>query len=102
MPKEMVDQMIKKEPDYAPFYKRFIISNKGFVFVYLVDPKNQNGQKFDVFSTKGHYLYRAELKLPDDLIIKTGPVFRGEYVYVFAEDEEGESKLYKFKTNMPK
>jgi len=29
MPKAMVDQMIKNEPDYAPFYKRFFINEKG-------------------------------------------------------------------------
>jgi len=47
-------------------------------------------------------VYNAVLKLPDGLIIKSGIVFFGNFVYVYAEDEEGESKLYKYKTNIPK
>ncbi len=101
MPKTMVDQMIKNDPDYAPFYKKIYITSQEFVYIYRDDPMNQNVQGFDIFSADGKYLYHAELKLPDDLIIKSRIVFHGDNVYVFAEDEEGESKLYKFKTNLP-
>lgn len=101
MPKKMVDQMIKNDPDYAPFYNRFYISDRELIFVFRPNPEKQTIQEFDIFSPKGKYIYYAELKMPDGLIIKSGPVFHNEFVYIFAEDEEGDTRLYKYKTGIP-
>ncbi len=100
MPKSMVDQLIKNDPDQAPYFNGIDIQN-GFVFVNLVDPANEKSEKFDIFSNEGKYLYNAEFILPEDLTLQRGPVFKDGFAYVFAEDEDGEGKLIKYKVNLP-
>ncbi len=100
MPKKMVDQLIRNEPDFAPYFNRFRI-NGGLLFVSLVEPTNNSAKTYDIFSKSGKYLYRAKFNLPEGYILMNRPVFKGNFVYVFVEDDEGEGKLIKFRIRMP-
>jgi len=102
MSKEMIDQLVKGMPDEVPFFNRIMIDPNGFIHVFVSDLENMSGQEIDIFSPDGKYLYHGEIKMPDNYIIKGGLTFNGSYLHLFAEDEEGEGKLLKFKINMPK
>ncbi len=101
MPKEMVDQMIKGMPDEAPFFKRIMVDDQGLIYVFVSDLENETGQEIDIFSHEGKYLYHSEIKMPDNYVIESGLTFKNGHLYIFAEDEEGEGKLLKFKIDMP-
>jgi len=102
MPKEMIDQMVKGIPDEAPFFTRILIDKNGLILVFVADPENENGREIDIFSPEGKYLYHSRLQLPDSLSVRSSLTFKGDYFYVFAEDEEGEGKLMKFRIDNPK
>jgi len=102
MPKDMVDKLIKNEPDFANYFDKLIFINN-YYFVYLKNPDaEKNDYKFDVFDKDGKYIYRANFKLPAGMLMKTTPVFKGKFVYVFAEDEEGENSFIKYKVSLPR
>ncbi|MCK5058439.1 MAG: 6-bladed beta-propeller [Candidatus Aminicenantes bacterium] len=102
MSKEMIDQMVNSMPDKVPFFSRIMIDHNGFIHVFVSDLENESGQEIDIFSPEGKYLYHGEIKMPDNYIIRGGLTFKDNYLHLFAEDEEGEGKLLKFKINMPK
>lgn len=102
MPEDMIKQMIKGVPDEMTYFKRIHIDESGMIYIYLTDMANKTGQELDIFSPDGKYLYHADLKLPEGLKTYGSIVFKGNYIYVFVEDEEGERKLVKFKVKKPK
>lgn len=101
MPKEMVDQMIKNMGDHSTFYNRIQVDDNGLIYVFVNDVTYETGQEIDIFSPEGKYLYHAHIKLPEGLTEKTPYIIEGNYLYLFAEDEEGIGKLVKFKINKP-
>jgi len=101
MPKTLVDRLIKNDPDLVSYFNNITLVGN-FIYVYVKDPRNNKVQKIDIFTNKGKYIYRAEFKLPEDLILQRGPVFKDKFAYVFAEDEDGERKLIKYSINLPK
>jgi hypothetical protein len=101
MPKNMIDQMVKRIPDEAPFFNRILVRDSGLIYVFITDLENETGREIDIFSPEGNYLYHAEIKMPENLIIKSGLTFKNDHLYLFAEDEEGVGKLIKFKIDQP-
>jgi hypothetical protein len=101
MPETMIDQMVKSIPDEAPFFNRIMVEKSGLIYVFVSDPVKESDQEIDIFSPTGKYLYHAEIKAPNNYIIKSGLTFKNNELYFFAEDEEGEGKLLKFTINMP-
>lgn len=101
MPEEMIDQMVKGMPDEAPFFNRIMVEKNGLIYVFISDLENETGREIDIFSPQGKYLYHGEIKMPDNYIIRSGLAFQNNYLHLFAEDEEGEGKLLKFKIDMP-
>lgn len=101
IPDELAKQLIKGMPDSCTYFGDITIEEKGLIFVYLNDVTNESGQEIDIFSPRGKYLYHADIILPDGLKQVSPMVIKGEYLYVFAEDDEGERKLVKFKITKP-
>lgn len=101
MPKEMVDQMIKNMGDHSTFYNRIRVDENGLIYIYVNDVTNETGQEIDIFSPEGKYLYHSHIKLPEGFTERMPYVIKGNFLYTFAEDEEGEGKLIKFKINKP-
>ncbi len=93
--------MIKGMPDEAPFFGRIMVGKSGLIYVFVSDLENETGQEVDIFSAQGKYLYHGEIKLPDNYKIRSGLTFENGHLYVFAEDDEGEGELVKFKINLP-
>ncbi len=104
IPKDMLAQLVKGIPDEAPFFNRIMIAPTGLIFVFVSDLVNETGREVDIFSPTGKYLYHGEIKLPTNYKYKTPLAFdtNTSHIYVFAEDEEGESKLLKCTISLPK
>jgi hypothetical protein len=102
MPKEMVDQMIKASPDQATYFYRIWIDESGLIYVFVSDPVNRQGREIDIFSPAGKYLYHGQIKLTDNYIPRSNLTIRGNTLCVFAEDQEGETKLIKYHIQTPK
>ena len=101
IPSELAEQIINSMPDYSTYFSNISIEENGLIYVYLNDAANETGQEIDIFSPQGKYLYHAITTLPEGLK-RSGPIeIKGSYLYVFAEDEEGEGKLLKFKITKP-
>jgi hypothetical protein len=101
MPEEMIKKLMKTMPDYMTHFIGIRIDDSGLIYVSLTDMNNKTGRAYDIFSPDGKYLYHADLKLPEGLKTHGGIIFKGNYIYVFAEDEEGERKLVKYKISKP-
>jgi hypothetical protein len=100
MPETLVDRLIKNDPDLVPYFNDITLVGN-FIYVYVKDPRDNKVQKIDIFTNNGKYIYRSDFRLPENLILKRGPVFKGKFAYVFAEDEDGERKLIKYSINLP-
>ena len=97
--KSALDAYLKAMPGKDPFYNRIFISKQGLLYAFI--PGKKNGLKIDIFSQEGKYLYRANLKLPDDIKIIGSPFFSEKFLIAFTEDEEGELSLNKYKIKIP-
>jgi hypothetical protein len=101
IPEELAKQLIKGMPDYCTYFSAVTIEENGLIYVYLNDVTNETSREIDIFSPEGKYLYHATIILPDGLKPVSPMVIKREYLYVFAEDEEGDRKLVKFKIAKP-
>ena len=101
MPKEMVDQMVKGMPDHAVFFSRIFVGKKGMIYIFVADLENENGQEVDIFSPEGKYLYHGEIRVEEGSRITSQIAFHENHIFMFVEDEEGESSLIKYKVDLP-
>lgn len=101
VPKNVIDAMVKQIPDEAPFFNQIYIDRQGLIYVFVSNLGNPRGREVDVFSPEGKYLYHGEIKLTDGYSFYALPALIRDNLYVFAEDEEGERKLVKYKIKMP-
>ncbi len=101
MPKEMIDQMVKGMPDIATYFSRIFIGKNGLIYVFIADLENQNGQEIDIFSPDGKFLYHGEIKVEEGSKITSQIAFHDDFIFMFVEDEEGESSLIKYKADLP-
>lgn len=102
MPKDMVDQMVKGMPDVATYFNRIWIDKNGLIYVFVSDLENENGQEIDIFSPEGKYLYHVNMSLGEGYTIRSSIVIQGDFLYLFAEDEDDEAGLFKYKIDLPK
>ncbi len=101
IPTEMAEQIVGTMPDYSTYFSNLSIEENGLIYVYLNDAANETGLEIDIFSPRGKYLYHAAISLPEGLK-RSGPMeIKGSYLYTFAENEEGEGQLLKFKITKP-
>lgn len=99
IPPVLIKDLVKGLPIQCTFFTKIHVDEKGFIFVYTPDITKKNIQEIDIFSPSGQYLYHSTITLPGGLDPVTAPAFAGGHLYVFAEDEEGERKLVKYKIN---
>jgi len=99
IPPEVAKDLVKELPDQCTFFTKIHVDEKGFIYVYTPNISKKNIQEMDIFSPSGQYLYHSTITYPGGLTPATAPVFAGEHLYLFAEDEEGERKLVKYKIN---
>jgi hypothetical protein len=103
LPKDAVKEMLKQVPDQSPYFHQILIDKKGRIYVLLIDLEHQNQQAVDIFSPAGKYLYHTVIDLSENferIIVLAFSFARGE-LFAFAEDEEGERQLVKYKINLP-
>ena len=101
IPADMAKQMIDGMPDYAPYFNRITIEENGLIYVFMNDPANETGLEIDIFSPEGKYLYHGRLTLPGGLIKAGGLEIKGNFLWAFTEDNDGERKLVKYKIVKP-
>jgi hypothetical protein len=99
--KEMEKKLIKNMPDHSNYFKKIVVDETGLIYVYVTDITNKNGQEIDIFSSQGKYLYHANIELPKGLQNRGTLVIKGEYLFAFVEEENGDRKLIKFKIKKP-
>jgi len=85
----------------APYFNRIFEDEKGFVYVFLIDPGNRKSQPMDIFDANGKYLYQADLQLSDGYQIESNLAISGNTLCLFVEDDEGEVMLVKYHINNP-
>lgn len=102
IPEDMIHQMVKTMPDHCTFFNHIRVSEDGLVYVYVPDLAQTNRQHIDIFSPEGIYLYQADLTLPERYRFRVPPhTFKDNYLYIFAEDPDGEVKLIKYSIRHP-
>jgi hypothetical protein len=103
LPKDAVKEMLKQVPDQLPYFHQILIDKKGRIYVLLTDLEHQSQQAIDIFSPAGKFLYHTIIDLSEnfDRIITLAFSFSRSELFAFAEDEEGELQLVKYKINLP-
>ncbi len=99
-PEELLRTLAKKLPnEETHFYQ--ITDHNGLIYLYNSHFDRKNFQKIDIFSPEGKYLYRALVRMDEILTITSGPVFKGDFLYLALENEDGDILLGKYKTRHP-
>jgi hypothetical protein len=101
MPGEMKKQLIDGYSDEFNYFTKITTDEKGMIYVYVTDVENITGWYLDIFSPEGKYLYRSQIKLPRGLQKKGNPVPEQNHIYVYAEDEDGNAMIVKYRITKP-
>jgi hypothetical protein len=99
--KELGEKLIKNMPDHSNYFNNIVVDETGLIYVYVTDITNKSGQEIDIFSSQGKYLYHANIELPKGLRSRGTFVIKGEHLYAFVEEENGNRKLFKYKIQKP-
>jgi hypothetical protein len=105
MPKEAVEKILTLLPDDMTYFSH-IQAIRGLIYVFAVTTmeKETADQAVDIFSPKGEYLYRANLRFGD--LVKFGSpsnlVIKGEIVYIILKSEQGKQTLAKYRIRLPR
>ncbi len=102
LPPQILKSLLKSLPNQCTFFTKIHIDQKGLIYVYTSNIFNKKIQEIDIFSPSGQYLYKSTITFPGGLTPVLSPVFAGNHLIVFAEDEEAERKLIKYKINRVK
>jgi hypothetical protein len=98
---QLVKSIVDGLPDHCTFFSKIHVDDAGLIYVYIADVSNEKGQDLDIFSPTGKYLYHSSITFPGGYKAVTSPVIAGDSLYIYAEDEEEEQKLVKFKIKRP-
>ncbi|MFC2155669.1 6-bladed beta-propeller [Acidobacteriota bacterium] len=99
-PPDVKQQIREGLPDHFTFFEGIFIDRNGNIYVFVIDPVEENSRKIDIFSAGGRYIYSAEIKVEKGLTIR-GPHFYNDKLYLGIENEEGDLKLVKYKIDIP-
>lgn len=99
--KEMEKKLIKNMPDQSNYFNNIVVDETGLIYVYVTDITNKSGQGIDIFSSQGKYLYHATIELAKGLQNRGPLVIKGEHLFAFVEEENGNRKLVKYKIKKP-
>jgi hypothetical protein len=101
MSKEMEKQLIDGYSDEFNYFTKITTDEKGRIYVYVTDVENITGWYIDIFSPEGKYLYQSQIKLPPDLQKKGNFILKQNHIYAYAEDEDGNAMIVKYKITKP-
>lgn len=103
-PEKAVKGLLDQMPDQSPYFHGILFDKKGRIYVLLIDLEHKNQQAVDIFSKEGKYLYHTVMDISGDFVwmISFAISFVREELFVFAEDEEGEQQLVKYKIHLPR
>ena len=101
--KGMINQLVKCMPDRGPYFTDVFIHETGLVLVMLPEYENKSARFFDIFSSKGRYLYRGVMQLPDQMDFNPHAfVISGNTLVMFTQGpDDDERTLKKFKIKLP-
>lgn len=99
-PKEILVKLAKTMPNEMTHFVALRVHN-GLLYAFTSYYVRQNGQRIDIFSLEGKYLYRAFIRVPEDLVIERLPYIGKEHVYMVLQNEEGDQSVAKYKINLP-
>jgi hypothetical protein len=92
-------------PDEMTYFSH-LDSIDGFIYVFAVTDWGQktSSQQIDIFSEKGEYVYRGNMKFGDNLKFagSSNLVIKGGYVYVILENGQGRQTLAKYRVKLPR
>ena len=105
MPKDVLEKILAQLPGEMTYFHH-LQSVKGLIYVFAVTTMDKETaiQPIDVFSPKGEYLYRADLRFGD--LVKFGSpsnlVIKNDVVYVILSDGQGKRTLAKYRIRLPR
>jgi hypothetical protein len=99
-PKDLLVQLAKTMPNDVTHFVEIQVHN-GLIYAFSAYYVRKNIQRIDIFSPEGKYLYRAFVKVPEELVIETLPYFKNGFLYLVLQNEDGEETASKYKVNLP-
>lgn len=100
-PPEVARQVAKMLPNEETYFPA-IFSHDGRLYIYKSHFYPGSHQQVDIFSDEGKYLYRAFINLEKGDSLVSGPTFFKDKIYMAVMDEEGEIRVIKYKTKLPR
>jgi hypothetical protein len=99
-PRELLERLAKTLPTKETYFRRIILHQE-LIYVLKSDFYGTNVVQIDIFTPSGKYLYRGLIKVEEGNTIRV-PTFKGNYLYLVLEDEDGENSLCKYLVTHPR
>ena len=103
-PDEKITNMAKGLPGELAYFHNIQVNN-GFLYIFRMTEfsRKYTKQEIDIFSLNGVFLYTGSIQFENGLLLKTvnGVQIRGNSLYALLFDEDGKSKIVKYKIDIP-
>ena len=104
MPDSTITSMAKGLPGKLTYFHNIQINN-GFLYIFRMTEfsTKYTKQVIDIFSLDGEFLYTGEIQFENGLSLKNvnGVQIKGNNLYALLLDENGKSKIMKYKIKIP-
>jgi len=104
MPDETITSMAKGLPEKLTYFHNIQINN-GFLYIFRMTEFSTKltKQVIDIYSLDGEFLYSGTIQFKNGLSLKNvnGVQIRGNSLYALLSDENGKSKIVKYKIDIP-
>jgi len=99
-PVELLKNLAKTLPNEMTYFERFEV-HAGLLYVYTSYYVRENLQQIDIFDLQGKYLYRAFLKVNEELKMVMIPRIQNGYAYICLENPDGDIRVSKYRIEIP-
>ena len=100
IPANILDNIINGLPKNASFFSDVHIDRNGNVYLFESDPDGETHRVIDIYNKIGKFLYRGKIAVDEGRTI-SGIQIESEFIFIWAEDEDGNVVFSKYRINLP-
>ncbi len=100
VPVNILNNIINGLPKNASFFSDIHIDRNGNIYLFESDPDSETLRVIDIYNGSGNFLYRGKIYVDEGRII-SGIQIESDFIFIWAEDEDGNVVLSKYRINLP-
>ena len=100
VPENMLNNIMNGLPKKASFFSAIHVDSKGNIYLFESDPDSETKKIIDIYDKTGKFIYRSSITSSEERTINN-ILLNNNYLFIDAEDEDGNVVFSKYMINLP-